>query len=308
MLKRILPLVSVAVAVFLIAATPAAAQTPDPTPNLQRLVNELGVQIDLRYRANLPEYQSRYDQLSQAVAAWNASAKSDADRAAIATWLGDAIRSAMPGSAVVWPSLPQFDQPTSAPAAAAEPTPAVAAEPAPAPVGVVTNKPVVPSEPSLVKQQPAEPQEPAAEKPEQSKPQATQPSTEGSSKAAEPAAEKPERPKAQAAQPSTEGSPKAAEPAAGEPAAVPLAPAKDAAGQPAATPSSAPAVDKTGTADQAGTKPSGNTEFWLDHPAAGDLPPDMKLDNPFKDDALPAVTPLPAEPPTSDLPSLFDSP
>jgi hypothetical protein len=215
-------------------AAPAAAQVAGPASDLQRLVNDLGVQLVLRYRATLPEYQLRYDQLGQTIAAWNASPKTAAERAQIASWLQDAIRSAMPGSTVAWPAVPQLGGSQAVEAAAP-------------PIDAVRNKPVVPDRPEVVtKQAPAEPAqaEPAQQEAAQAEPQSAQPEVD-----------QPPTPK--------------------------------------------PPVDDSNAAQApATTQPSEGTTPWLDHPAAGDLPADLKLGDPFKDDPLPAAGP----------PALPDSP
>lgn len=241
-------------------ATPAAARTVDSATDLQTLVNDLGVQLGLRYRASLPEYQRRYDQLGQAIAAWNAAAGTDDDHTRMVTWLRSAITSAMPGSDIPWPAVPKFDEPLPAPTANSEP--------ASPPVGVVTNKPVVPEQPQTNEEPLPEPMGPAAKPTE--------------SPAPAPADEKP---------------------AAATPDKVP-------AEQPADTQPARPAVASPAgpTADKPVAMPSSDTDFWLEHPAATDLPPDLMLDDPFKDDPLPADAPAQSNPPVSDVPSLFDAP
>ncbi len=243
----------VAVVIVSAAAVGAgAAQTADSPARLQGLVNDLGLQLRLSYRANLPEYQRRYDQLGQAIAAWNGSTKSDADRAAIAGWLRQATLSSMPGSGAPMPAVPQFDQ-LRAQASTAATT---------SPVGVVTNKPVVPDQPATAEELPT-PQAPTAKPAAPVKPQPVVPA--------------------------------AGEMPAAKPADVPRAQPADTQAAPQ------PSIDSAGgKLDSAA--PGDTSDFWLEHPAANDLPGDLRLDDPFKDD------PTPNEDSLRDLPSLFDSP
>jgi hypothetical protein len=272
-------------------ATPAAAQTTGSAADLQTLVDDLGTQLELRYRANLPEYQLRYDQLGQAIAAWNASSQTDADRAAVASWLREATLSSMPGSDLPMPPVPQYDQPK----------PKVAAEADSPPVGIVTKKPVVPDQPDVSEEPLPEAKEPAAQTDQQPEPQSDEPTTDESPAAKQPVAvETPEKApadQADAAETPAKGLDATDVPAvapSAQPAATPAAvdtPAKVPADQPAATES---VIPDAGNAD---AEPSDDAKFWVDHPAAGDLPDDVMVENPFLDDPLPADdAPLPAMP------------
>lgn len=126
-------------AVALVPAAPAAAQSVNQSSSLQQLVDELAAQFWFAHRANLPEFQYRHEQLRQAIAAWNASSQNAADRQLMATWLRDAVHSSMPGMQQPLPPLPAFDRP-AAQSAAESPTSVPAAS-----VSVTSQKPVVPA-------------------------------------------------------------------------------------------------------------------------------------------------------------------
>jgi hypothetical protein len=77
------------------------------------LVADLEMQLRLVYRDNLPELTHRNDQLRAALAAWNASAKTDADRQQMRTWLLEGIRGSMPGANRPMPATPVFVEKTN---------------------------------------------------------------------------------------------------------------------------------------------------------------------------------------------------
>lgn len=108
-------------------APPAAAQSAQQASSLQQLVDELGSQLWLAYRANVPEHQRRHEQLRQAIAAWNASSQSQTDRELMAAWLRAAMRSSMPGSYQPMPPLPALDHP-AAPTASMAPAQSVTSQ------------------------------------------------------------------------------------------------------------------------------------------------------------------------------------
>ncbi|MEM8866088.1 MAG: hypothetical protein AAGF31_11145, partial [Planctomycetota bacterium] len=104
---------------------------------MQQLVDDLAMQFQLTLRNRPDEHQSHYDHLADALAAWNRSARTDADLATMDNWLRAAIRATMPGSQRDMPSLPRFSTvatvptPTTSTADSAEtiPSPAVAETP-----------------------------------------------------------------------------------------------------------------------------------------------------------------------------------
>lgn len=101
-------------ALFLAAATSSIlAQTSAPTRALQQLTNDLALQLELAYRHDLPTHQARYEEMAQALAAWNRSHRTDADYVVMEQWLRSAIRSSMAGSGQPLPALPQFAVPQS---------------------------------------------------------------------------------------------------------------------------------------------------------------------------------------------------
>ncbi len=79
------------------AASRARAESPRSAANIQSLSAELTAELQLGYRDNVPEFARRSEQLRQAIAAWKASAQSEADRIQMLAWLHEAIRASMPG-------------------------------------------------------------------------------------------------------------------------------------------------------------------------------------------------------------------
>jgi hypothetical protein len=131
----------------LAAASHAAGQSRQPDTDPRVLVGELAEQLRLVYRDNLPEYARRYEQLREAINAWNASPRSAADRQLMTTWLRDSIHSTLPGTGRGLPPLPKFGQPPAtienAPARVTVRKP-VAAAVAPTPVDAESNSPASP--------------------------------------------------------------------------------------------------------------------------------------------------------------------
>ncbi len=258
-------IVMAAMIVAAVITSPAAAGTVASPSHLQSMVNDLGLQIDMRYRASMTERQQRIDQLAQAIAGWNASARSTSDRAALESWLREATLSSMPGSVAPMPAVPQFDKPQ----------PKTMADATVAPVGVVTNKPVVPDQPSASEQLPA-PGTSADKQAAPAKPTSTQQPVTKETSVMQPAQAPSSSPQAQA--PAT---------------TMPATPVESQA-TPAPSPIN-PVADKT-----AGEASGDKLDFWLGHPAATELPGDLQLDDPFQDDPAPDDSSL------RDLPSLFD--
>jgi hypothetical protein len=95
--------------ITLLAPSPAVAQTPS---KLQSLVNDTATQFKMAYRHNTEEHRARYDQLSQALAAWKKSPRGEENDKLLADWLRAAIRRSMPGSREALPPLPDFKRPT----------------------------------------------------------------------------------------------------------------------------------------------------------------------------------------------------
>jgi hypothetical protein len=93
---------------FALLATAARAATPRGASELESLETELDVELQLVYRDNVPEFKQRGEQVSRAVAAWDASTKSAADQARMTAWLREAIHVSMPGSTKALPPLPTF--------------------------------------------------------------------------------------------------------------------------------------------------------------------------------------------------------
>lgn len=116
-------IISVVLSVLLLAAvaTSLLAQSAAPTQALQRLTNDLALQLDLTYRHDLPAHRERYDEMAAVLNAWNRSRRTDADYAQMAQWLRLAIRESMPGNGQPLPAPPNF----------AAPQPVVAELPAP---------------------------------------------------------------------------------------------------------------------------------------------------------------------------------
>jgi hypothetical protein len=75
-------------------------------------LNDTVAQLQLAYRHNVPERRRRYDQLAQVVAAWREAPRSDANNRLLEDWLRGAIRSSMPGSQQLLPSVPDFERPS----------------------------------------------------------------------------------------------------------------------------------------------------------------------------------------------------
>ena len=97
-----------AVAVVLSMVAHATAQSPGAEADVGSLARALEMQLRLMYRANLPEYTRRSEQLEAATRAWAQSPRSAADQDQIVAWLRQSIRQSMPGSTSPLPPRPQF--------------------------------------------------------------------------------------------------------------------------------------------------------------------------------------------------------
>jgi hypothetical protein len=75
---------------------------------LQRLVEQLAVQLELTFRHDLPEHERRFQRMAEAIAAWNSSPRSDLDFVLMANWLRQAIQASTPGATQPLPGLPIF--------------------------------------------------------------------------------------------------------------------------------------------------------------------------------------------------------
>jgi hypothetical protein len=104
--------------VMLLAPSSAFAQTPT---KLQSLVNETAAQFKMAYRHNTEEHRARYEQLSQALAAWKKAPRTEENDRLLADWLRGAIRSSMPGSHEPLAPLPKFKRPSEETAATQTP-------------------------------------------------------------------------------------------------------------------------------------------------------------------------------------------
>lgn len=97
-----------AVVVVQLTLTQASAQTRTGDSDIRSLARAAQLQLQLNYRSNLPEFTRRNEQIRAALAAWQASPRSAADREAMTGWLRQAIRDSMPGSHQALPPLPKF--------------------------------------------------------------------------------------------------------------------------------------------------------------------------------------------------------
>lgn len=93
------------------AVVNVAAESTVATQALQRLTNDLGLQLKLTYRHDLATHRERYAELAAALAAWNRSPRTDADYALMSDWLRTAIRNSMPGDGKPLPPPPTFSVP-----------------------------------------------------------------------------------------------------------------------------------------------------------------------------------------------------
>lgn len=142
-------LISVALSVLFLAAvaTSILAQSTSSTQALQRLTNDLALQLDLTYKHDLATHRERYDEMAAALKAWNRSRRTDADYAMMDQWLRTAIRNSMPGAGQPLPAPPEFaalrpsvtELPPPRPTTSAPRS--VAAKPKPAPPGPVATQP-----------------------------------------------------------------------------------------------------------------------------------------------------------------------
>ena len=103
------------------AASPAPTESARSSVDPAALAAELNAELHLVYRDNVPEYTQRSEQVRHALDAWNASAKSAAERDQIIAWLRESIRLSMPGSAKPLPLLPEPVREPVAPAKATAP-------------------------------------------------------------------------------------------------------------------------------------------------------------------------------------------
>lgn len=82
----------------------------DRASELQRLVNDLGYQLQQVEQHDEPEAQQRLRQLAIALDRWNHSKRSEQDFQAMQQWLTRSIRASLPGQPTAMPELPWFGQ------------------------------------------------------------------------------------------------------------------------------------------------------------------------------------------------------
>lgn len=113
----------VVVALLLDGVGEVHGQTPE-TGVLQQLVVDVHTQIHARFTHRPAELRARYGRLQTAVEGWNASAKSEADRASMEAWLLEALKSSMAGSTSPMPGPPALSRSGDATGSPAETIPA----------------------------------------------------------------------------------------------------------------------------------------------------------------------------------------
>jgi len=91
-------------------------QTQPSSSRLQPLVNEAVAQLQLSYRHDRAERQQRYEEIGQAIATWNKSARGPAENEQLAEWLRAVMRASMPGSKERLPPQPVFETTARTPA------------------------------------------------------------------------------------------------------------------------------------------------------------------------------------------------
>ena len=109
--ERLTAFVSTVVAVAILAAGVTAQQSSSPkATNVVQLGSDLRFQFEMGFRHNTRERDARLAQLDAAMADWQASTQSDADRAALVTWLRAAGENSLPGALSNLPERPKFSR------------------------------------------------------------------------------------------------------------------------------------------------------------------------------------------------------
>lgn len=113
--ERTTALVSATLAIAILAAMGTAQPTRTaPTDPLAALESDLRYQINLSWRANVPERTARLGELEAALAAWRKASQTPADRQLMVNWLQESIRRSLPREAGPLPTPPVFSTPALA--------------------------------------------------------------------------------------------------------------------------------------------------------------------------------------------------
>lgn len=109
--ERLTAFVSTVVAVAILAAGVTARQgnLPEVTDVVQ-MGSDLRFQFEMSLRHNERERDARLARLDAVMAEWQASTQSDADRAALVTWLQAAGANSLPGALKDLPAEPEFSR------------------------------------------------------------------------------------------------------------------------------------------------------------------------------------------------------
>lgn len=107
--ERLTAFVSTVVAVAILAAGVTAHQrgTPEVT-DVTRLASDLRYQLEMSFRHDTRERDTRLARLDEVMAAWEVSAQSVADKEALSAWLSEAGARSLPGTQRPLPTVPQF--------------------------------------------------------------------------------------------------------------------------------------------------------------------------------------------------------
>ncbi|MDZ4659548.1 MAG: hypothetical protein SH868_18410 [Bythopirellula sp.] len=109
--ERLTAFVSTVVAVAILAAGVKARQGSSPeVTDVVQMGSDLRFQFEMSLRHNERERDARLTQLDAVMAEWQASTQSDADRAALVTWLQEAGANSLPGALKELPAQPEFSR------------------------------------------------------------------------------------------------------------------------------------------------------------------------------------------------------
>jgi hypothetical protein len=109
--ERLTAFVSTIVAVAILAAGVTAHQSAAPTDtDIMQVASDLRFQLEMAFRHDLRERESRLAQFDAVMAAWNIAPQSYNDRELLLGWLREAGTNSLPGVRLPLPPVPDFSK------------------------------------------------------------------------------------------------------------------------------------------------------------------------------------------------------
>jgi hypothetical protein len=107
--ERLTAFVSTVVAVAILAAGVTAHQSAAPkVTDVVQVASDLRFQLEMAFRHDIRERETRLAQLDAVMAAWNIAPQDDADRELLLVWLRAAGANSLPGVMQALPPVPEF--------------------------------------------------------------------------------------------------------------------------------------------------------------------------------------------------------